>query len=218
MRKKNAFSLLEILVVIVIIALISGVAIFSLSNKKRVVLKSDAEKIFNFLKNVQAQATKVSPVILGNTNNQNIQINLPLNLPDGNRPANGFFEMRTYRMALVDIDTNNINLQRLPNLTFNEIDKNVNVGIDVRDNRFSSLFFSTVSNSYPISMVCVFLVRNQIYYVGFRTNGVIAVPENNQGMNRVMNIRVSMSGLNRRHRIEIPNNSIRFEIYSERNN
>jgi len=217
MKKKNAFSLVEMLVVIAIIALISGIAVFSLSNKKRIVLRNDAEKIFNFLKNVQAQATKVSPVIIGNPNNQNIQINLPVNLPDGNRPSNGFFEMRTYRMALVNINNNPVNnptLQRLPNLTFNEIDRNINVGIDVRDNQFNSFFSPTEPNSYPISMVCVFLVRNQIYYVGFRTNGAIAVARNN----RVMNIRVSMPGLNRRHRIEMPNNSIRFEIYSEQNN
>ncbi len=206
MKKKNAFSLVEMLVVIAIIALISGIAIFSLSNKKRIVLRNDAEKIFNFLKNVQAQATKVSPVIVGNPNN------LRINLPDGNQPANRFFEMRTYRVALVN--NNNSTLQRLPNLTFNEIDRNINVGIDVRDNQFNSFFSPTDRNSYPISMICVFLVRNQIYYVGFRTNGGIAVA----GNNRVMNIRVSMPGLNRRHRIEMPNNSIRFEIYSEQNN
>ncbi|MCS7243616.1 MAG: type II secretion system protein [Candidatus Calescibacterium sp.] len=217
MRKNTAFSLLEVMVVIAIIGIISGVAIVNMRNKERVILRTGAEGVFKFLKAVQSNATKVSPVILNTPNpappNSPLLLQGIFNNP---QPANGIFEIRAFRLSIFDFNNpNNPAVQRVNNMNLVEgVDrKTVITFVSNNVNGNLSVFPNGQVPNFPISMIAgILLNNNNRVFIGFRTDGRVVLPG---GAN--MNIRISRQGLRRRHVIVLPNESIRFELYSEQN-
>ncbi|MCS6954834.1 MAG: prepilin-type N-terminal cleavage/methylation domain-containing protein [Candidatus Calescibacterium sp.] len=219
MKKNRAFSLLEVMVVIAIIAIITGVAIVNMRNKERVMLRTGAEGVFKFLKAVQSNATKVSLVIL-NTPNPAAPNSPPLSqgIFNNPQPANGLFEIRTFRLSLFDFDDqnnpNNPTFQIVNNMNLVEgVDrKTVITFVSSNVNGNLSIFPNGQVPNFPISMIAGILLNNNRVFIGFRTDGRVVLPG---GAN--MTIRISRQGLRRRHVIVLPNESIRFELYSEQN-
>lgn len=211
MRKKG-FTLVESMVVIAIIVIILSTVFININNKKRVVLRNDAEKIFKFLKNVQAIATKNSPVITTNQFNGTFNTNIFNNLQ-----PNRFFEARTYRLSL--INNNNVNFgnfQRINNLSFSEIDRNIIISVDDNINNLNVNCFGDQQQGFnPVSLVAIILTNNNRIAIPFRTNGVIALNPANLGTDRTLRLSLSMRNLNRRHVIMLPGESARIEIYSQ---
>lgn len=211
MKKKEllkGFSLIEMLVVIAIIGIMIGVAVVGVNNQKRNALRNDAEKIYNFLKTTQSQSTKFSPIILNNNNKVDIG-----NLINNN-PANHFFELRAYRFVVFD-NNGNVNLQLMN--SFNEVNRNTRitiVGTNDQNVNTQPRFDILQNNSNPISTFAVILFVNdnqiQRFPIGFRTDGRVALPNNIPNIR----IRVSMQGVNRRHFVELTNNEVRIELYS----
>ncbi len=185
-----------------------SIVIFGLSNKNRNALKNEADKIFNFLRNVQAQATRLSPVITA-TNIGNRTLNVA-----NFRPSNGFFEIRVLRVTLI---SNQPNFSVLAtNTAFAEIDRKIqlnflnldnNTNVTINNNNYN--FGAVVNNNSPISLFAVILLSNGRYAIGFRTDGNVAL----SNLER-LGIVVSMRGLNRRHLIELRNNTARIQIYT----
>ncbi|MCS7165012.1 MAG: type II secretion system protein [Candidatus Calescibacterium sp.] len=218
MRKKG-FSMIEILVGIAIIALVVGLALMGSTNNKRTILRAEAEKIFKFLKTVQVNATKFAPTVLNPPDNLNSNLFLrPGNF--GNvRAANGFFEIATFRLSLVNFNSRNnpAFLQRLNDMNLSEINRSVQITFEGNRTGDLNIFPTNEIPNNPISLVaCILSMGNDPVFIGFRTDGRIVL----QGgiNNSRLRIRISMRGLNRRHFIELPHESIRFEIYSEQNN
>lgn len=217
MRKKG-FSMIEILVGIAIIALVVGLALMGSTNNKRTILRAEAEKIFKFLKTVQVNATKFAPSVLNLPND----LNSNLFLQPGNfgnvQAVNGFFEIATFRLSLVNFNNpGNPVLQRLNDMNLSEINKSVQITFEGNSDGNLNVFPMNEIPNNPISLVACILSRgNNPVFIGFRTDGRIVLPG---GINNSrLRIRISMRGLNRRHVIELPNESIRFEIHSEQNN
>lgn len=189
-----------------------SIVIFGLSNKNRNALKNEADKIFNFLRNVQAQATRLSPVITA-TNDGNRTLNRTLNVANF-RPSNGFFEIRVLRVTLISNDPNFsvlatntafAEIDRKIQLNFRNLDNNTNVTINNNNYNFGAV----VNNNSPISLFAVILLSNGRYAIGFRTDGNVAL----SNLER-LGIVVSMRGVNRRHLIELRNNRARIQIYT----
>lgn len=210
MRKKG-FTLVESMVVIAIILIILSTVFININNKKRVVLRNDAEKIFKFLKNVQAIATKNSPVITTNQFNGTFNTNIFNNLQ-----PNRFFEARTYRLSLINNNVNFGNFQRINNLSFSEIDRNIIISVDDNINNLNVNCFGDQQQGFnPVSLVAIILTNNNRIAIPFRTNGVIALNPTNLGTDRTLRLSLSMRNLNRRHVIMLPGESARIEIYSQ---
>lgn len=212
MRKKG-FTLVESMVVIAIIVIILSTVFININNKKRVVLRNDAEKIFKFLKNVQAIATKNSPVITTNQFNGTFNTNIFNNLQ-----PNRFFEARTFRLSFIN-DDNIIdlrNFQIIDNLSFSEIDRNIIISVDDNINNLNVNCFGDQQQGFnPVSLVAIILTNNNRIAIPFRTNGVIALNPTNLGTDRTLRLSLSMRNLNRRHVIMLPGESARIEIYSQ---
>ncbi|MFN4219431.1 MAG: Tfp pilus assembly protein FimT/FimU [bacterium] len=224
-RKKlfKGFSLVEMLVVIAIIGIMIGVSVVSLNNQKRNALKNDADKIYNFLKNAQAQATKISPVIISQLSNQNNNVTTIVSTTNFNFTNNEV--LKTYKFVFLNVNSNIINLL-LPNdpndrnVNFHILDRlaemNRNTRIHIYGANVGGNYNFPFPNSDPISIVAVIRHmagnNNRWFAIGFRTNGQVILPANTNQVD----IRVFMQGLNRRHVIRMQNNSSNITINSER--
>lgn len=223
MRKKG-FSLVESLVVIAIIVVIVGLAIVNTTNKKRVILRTESEKVFKFLKMVQVNATRFSPNVLNAPENPDNNLFLqPANFRDP-QPTNQFFEIRTFRLSMVDfLNQTDPVFQPLNNMNLAELDRSVVVNFQFSNggNINGSLNVFPVNDipNNPISLIAAILVRNNNrVFIGFRTDGRIVLPGGQINPRTQLSIRLSIRGLRRRQAVILPNESIRFEIYSEANN
>ncbi|MEN3014737.1 MAG: type II secretion system protein [bacterium] len=202
---RKAFSFVEILVVIAIVAIVTAAIFLNFNSKNNAILRSDAEKIFNFLKNMQVAATKLSPMItlVQNISNPTLMI--------GGLPNNpNRFEMRFLSLRIVNQTFVNVNTHLFNYATFQELNPKVNVTANVIPQQRFNLY-ANLNNEYPISLVgIIFTTDRRRVLIGFRTDGSIALPTNIQGGN--MDINISMNGVNRRYMIRLQDRQLNFQL------
>jgi prepilin-type N-terminal cleavage/methylation domain-containing protein len=181
----KGFTLVEMLVVIAIIIIIIGAGFGMLSSRKNYEYKAEVDKIYKFITDAQANATKSSPVITANNQLiRSISFNLPNNMPD--IPNNQSYIALFTINKILNNNVASLNLEYFEKIRREVVINDNNMqgtSQQVMINYNSSFNLPTFydqnylflnNNNYPISYMVLIRNNNRFLPIVFRTDGSLA--------------------------------------------
>ncbi|MGB9638660.1 MAG: prepilin-type N-terminal cleavage/methylation domain-containing protein [bacterium] len=180
----KGFTLVEMLVVIAIIIIIIGAGFSMFSSRKNYEYKAEVDKIYKFITDAQANATKSSPVITANNQLiRSISFNLPNNMPD--IPNNQSYIALFTINKILNNNVASLNLEYFEKIrrevvindnnmqgTSQQVMINYNSSFNLPTFYDQNLFLN--NNNYPISYMVLIRNNNRFLPIVFRTDGSLA--------------------------------------------
>ncbi|MGC8815284.1 MAG: prepilin-type N-terminal cleavage/methylation domain-containing protein [bacterium] len=184
----KGFTLVEMLVVIAIIIIIIGAGFGMLSSRKNYEYKAEVDKIYKFITDAQANATKSSPVITVTNPSTNPRV-----VDIGFRLPNNITGVTQNYIALFRINkilNNNANVPDSLNLEyFEKIRREIVISNSTPQGAIQQTMINSIpfnlptfydqnlflnNNNYPISYIVLIRNNSQFLPIVFRTDGSLA--------------------------------------------